>query len=155
MILTCPLFSQEVEIEEITELSTIEELEDAPIIEQVRKSSVERSSNIRTMNGRFYLRIDSRLDGELSQAQNLRAFPIQFREIEGTLFGHYDGISNDSEFTGTMVPSSRVSGLRLLNIKQIDQGYQAFFTGIWHEGKICGTYINVAGASGDFELIPR
>lgn len=155
LILTFPLFAQEVEIEEITEITTIEELEDAPIIEDFGEVQMDRSSDIRTMNGRFYLKIDSQLDGELSQAQNLRSFPIRFREMEGNLFGHYEGMSNDSEFTGTVVQSTRVFGLRLVSIRQVDQGYQAVFSGIWHEGKITGTYINVAGARGDFELKPR
>lgn len=152
LLLTGSLCAQEVELEEITEISTIEELEEAPDLERI---SMERPSDIRTLNGRFYLRIDSQLDGDLSESQNLRSFPIFFRELEGNIFGEYDGIRNDSEFTGTLVQSSRVFGLRLVNIRQVDQGYQAYFTGIWHEGTIRGTYVNVAGGNGDFEITER
>jgi len=103
-----------------------------------------------SMSGQWLLKNDYKLDGVLSPTETQT---VELNSHHDMFSGHYVGIDNDSDFRGNVHTARKTS---VITITITDQDYYWVLCGKKvGNNRFVGTWYDVEGQSGDFELIKR
>lgn len=98
------------------------------------------------LTGIWQFTIDKNLDGRLVP---LKSYQIKFNAHSNKMMGHYVGIDNDSNWELTLYAAR---GNVLVSGIQWDADYYKVVNGVLSDSSIRGTWFDVGGQSGEFEL---